>query len=104
MHVGKPVERSGFERRRARTLRVSAILAIWALVMLGACSEEPAGEPTSPNPSPSPASETTSASALQLVVIGDSIALGETCFGCTTYPEQLAEAMAESLERSTISP
>jgi lysophospholipase L1-like esterase len=29
--------------------------------------------------------------------MGDSIALGETCSGCATYPEQLASAMGEKL-------
>jgi lysophospholipase L1-like esterase len=32
-----------------------------------------------------------------LVVLGDSIALGETCSGCATYPEQFAAAMEDSL-------
>lgn len=35
--------------------------------------------------------------ATRLVVLGDSIALGETCSGCTTYPEQVAAAMGKAL-------
>lgn len=68
-----------------------------AAILIVACSGSPSGEsPGSVSASPS-ATESTSGPAMRLVVLGDSIALGETCAGCSTYPEQLATAMGDAL-------
>jgi lysophospholipase L1-like esterase len=64
-----------------------------AILLFAACSRSPS------NGSPGSASASASAteSTVRLVVLGDSIALGETCPGCTTHPEQIATAMEGSL-------
>ena len=82
--------------RRDRS-RLSALLTLTAIFMFASCSSSPpSGPPGSASPSPS-TTESTSDHVVRLVVLGDSIASGETCDGCTTYPEQLATAMGDSL-------
>ncbi len=76
--------------------RLSALLTLTAIFMFSCSSSPSSGSPGSASTSPS-ATESTSDPAVRLVVLGDSIASGETCTGCTTYPEQLATAMGDSL-------
>jgi lysophospholipase L1-like esterase len=66
-----------------------------AILLFTSCSSSPSSE--SPGSASSSATESTSDHAVRLVVLGDSIASGEACAGCTTYPEQLATAMGDSL-------
>jgi lysophospholipase L1-like esterase len=74
-----------------------AALTVGAILLLGACSQDrPNGPPGATSGSAS-TSDSTALTAIRLVVLGDSIALGETCAGCTTYPEQVAAAMEDSL-------
>jgi lysophospholipase L1-like esterase len=74
-----------------------AALTVGAILLLGACSQDrPNGPPGATSGSAS-TSNSTALTAIRLVVLGDSIALGETCAGCTTYPEQVAAAMEDSL-------
>ena len=88
--------RHGLACRRGRR-RLFALLTLTAILMFTSCSSSPSrGSPGSASPSPS-VIKSTSDHAVRLVVLGDSIALGETCVGCTTYPEQLATAMGDSL-------
>jgi len=77
--------------------RLPALLMLTAILLFTSCSSSPpSGSPGNASPSPS-TTDSTSDQALRLVVLGDSIASGETCAGCTTYPEQLATAMGDSL-------
>jgi lysophospholipase L1-like esterase len=74
-----------------------AALTVGAILLLGACFQDrPNGPPGATSGSAS-TSDSTALTAIRLVVLGDSIALGETCAGCTTYPEQVAAAMEDSL-------
>lgn len=84
---------------RHRTGAVIKVIAltVGAILLLGACSQDRPNEPQAGTSGSASASGSTAPTAMRLVVLGDSIALGETCSGCTTYPEQLAAAMQESL-------
>ncbi len=89
----------------------AAALAVSTISLVGACSGDGPSEPAggghaSSKPASMPAGdvsgspsakESTPARTLSLVVLGDSIALGETCGGCTTYPSQVAAAMEKAL-------
>ena len=88
--------RQGLACRRDRP-RLPALLTLTAMLLFTSCASSPStASPGSALPSLS-ANGSTSDHAVRLVVLGDSIALGETCAGCTTYPEQLATALGHSL-------
>jgi lysophospholipase L1-like esterase len=84
-------------RRRAGVLIRAISLTVGVLLVLAGCSRDrPNGTPIV-TPGSASAIGSTAPTAMGLVVLGDSIALGETCSGCAIYPEQLAAAMEDSL-------
>lgn len=89
--------RQGLACHGARARLGSAVLTVAAIFLLAACSGSPSGESSGSSSASPSGTESASGPAMRLVVLGDSIALGETCAGCTTYPEQLATAMEDSL-------
>jgi lysophospholipase L1-like esterase len=71
-------------------------LTLLTLLVLEACSQNRPSGPAGDTPDSASASGSI-ATSVRLVVLGDSIALGETCSGCTTYPAELSAAMDDSL-------
>lgn len=69
------------------------------MALLMGCADSKSSEATEQTPASTSASAPTPDAAIQLVVLGDSIAKGNACPGCTLYPEQVAAAMEESLGR-----
>jgi len=83
-------------RRAGSRLRTAALMA-GAMLLVASCSSRSnggSGAGTSTVATSTPTSE----ASPRLVVLGDSIALSDTCAGCTTYPEQVAAAMADALD------
>jgi lysophospholipase L1-like esterase len=91
--LGLPTTRRGTQMKRPGALAVvSGVIALIASCSSGSVDGSGGGTSTAVTSSPS------SWSVTRLVVLGDSIALGETCSGCTTYPQQVAAAMAKALD------
>jgi lysophospholipase L1-like esterase len=83
--------------RSPRSRLVTAALTTGAVLLIASCSGPP-GSASETTMTTAATSTSASKPAMRLVVLGDSIALGETCVGCATYPEQLAVAMANALD------
>jgi lysophospholipase L1-like esterase len=77
-------------RRTTLCVAFGAVLII-ALASTG-CSADGVSAPSSDSPSIAQRGE-----ALSLVILGDSIAVGDTCKGCTLFPDQLARTMGQQL-------
>jgi lysophospholipase L1-like esterase len=77
---------------RRTMLRVAFGGALIVALASAGCSGGGVGAPSSSSPSiASPGG------ALSLVFLGDSIAVGDTCEGCTLFSDQLAETMGQQL-------
>jgi hypothetical protein len=71
--------------------RLAAVLALATLALTTGCS--PGDEPSDKKPS----APQTQASSMHLVVLGDSNAHPSSCNSCTTFGDQVADAMSRQL-------
>ena len=86
----------------------AAVLAVVAILLAGACSDDPdrdssgdtqAKPTTKPTTKPATSSATSPSDVLpatRIVVLGDSNASPTSCYRCSTFPQQVAAALGEA--------